>query len=136
MTYFVLASLLLTVGVGVLTLVRWLSHRGATFPTRLIVTHVGTAVLALGCWITFMLGDRVLWAWLTLGVLTLANIVGDTILTGRFRAISGVTTSSLTDYGRAVVAVVTGKRPAAPTLHALGAGVTYFATLAAAVIAT
>jgi hypothetical protein len=137
-TYFVLLAWLFTAGAGALSLFAWLGRRRATskFPTRLMVAHVGTAVVVLALWVAFMSTESAGWAWAAFGVLNLNNGLGDAILTGRFRGVTAIRSTWWRDYRRAVVAVLRGRRPPAPTLHALAGGVTFFGTLAACLIVT
>ena len=101
-----------------------------------MVSHIGNAVVVLVLWVIFMSTDSAGWAWAAFGVLNVNNGLGDAILTGRFRRITAIRSTWWRDYRRAVVAVFRGRRPPAPTLHALAGGVTYFGTLAACLIAT
>ena len=138
MPYSVLLAWLLTAGAGALALLAWLRRRRPTsrFPTRLVVSHIGTAAAVLALWVIFLPTDAAGWAWAAFGVLNVTNGLGDAILTGRFRRMTAIRSTWWRDYRRAVVAVLRGRRPPAPTLHALAAGVTYFGTLAACLIAT
>jgi len=136
-----LAGWLLGATVGTAMLVRWLRwHRAvrsaSSRPPRLVFAHLATALGGLMVWVAYLATGRPhALAWAAFAVLTLNNILGDTLLTRGWRQrhhASGTTGSSRRrDYLRAVVETLRGRRPVA-TLHALLAGVTYFLVLFAA----
>jgi len=135
------AGWLLGATVGTAMLVRWLRwHRAvrsaSSRPPRLVFVHLATALGGLMVWVAYRATGRPhALAWAAVAVLTLNNILGDTLLTRGWRQrhhASGTTGSSRRrDYLRAVVETLRGRRPVA-TLHALLAGVTYFLVLFAA----
>jgi len=135
------AGWLLGATVGTAMLVRWLRwHRAvrsaSSRPPRLVFAHLATALGGLMLGVAYLATGRPhALAWAAFAVLTLNNILGDTLLTRGWRQrhhASGTTGSSRRrDYLRAVVETLRGRRPVA-TLHALLAGVTYFLVLFAA----
>jgi hypothetical protein len=129
---------LLTAAAEGLSLLQWVRRRRAAsrFPTPLVVWHIGTAVAVLTLWIVYLATDSIGWAWGAFAVFNVTNGLGDTISTGRFRDLTGLRSGWWRDYGRAVTAVLKGRRPPAPTVHALAAGVVYFGTLAACLMGT
>lgn len=136
--YLALGGWLVTGVVGIVVLIQWLRrHRaGRRFPTRLVLSHLVTAVVGIGLWAWFVASDRLLAGWLTFAALNVINGFGDAILTGRVRALTGVGPSWWKDYSRALRRVAAGRHPPLATLHAVLAGVTYFSTLVACVLAT
>ena len=119
-----LVSWALSILVGVVVLVQWWRRRGGRFPTVIVLSHIATALLGLYFWIGFVLGDGALRAWLALVVLSVNNGLGDAILTGRFRAVSGTVGSWRQDYGSAFKGLLQGRRPKMASVHAILAGVT------------
>lgn len=137
MPYLALASWLVTAALGVIALGRWLRRRpGSPVPTRLVAGHVGAVVLGLALWVTYLVTDRLLVAWLTFVVVNVNNGLGDAIMLGRYRAIAGIGGSWVRDYGRALGAVLTGKYPPLGAAHGVLGGVTLFTTLAACAVGT
>jgi len=135
MSTIVLGLWAVTAAFGVVALTRWVRRRrpGSHFPVRLVVSHVGTATLTVASWIVFMATSVVAWAWVAMAIVTVNNVLGDRILTGRFRAVNG--SRSGRDYGQAVLEILRFRRPLASG-HALIAGVMYFTTLATCIIET
>ena len=136
-----LAGWLLGATVGTAMLMRWLRwHRAvrsaSSRPPRLVFVHVATALGGLLLWVAYLATGRPhALAWTAFAVLTLNNVLGDTLLTRGWRqrhhASAATGSSRRRDYFRAVVETLRGRRPVA-TLHALLAGVTYFLVLFAA----
>ena len=126
-----LVSWALSILVGVAVLVQWWRRRGGRFPTLIVLSHIATALLGLYFWIGFVLGDGALWAWLAFAVLGVNNGLGDAILTGRFRAVSGTMGTWRQDYGSAIKSLVQGRRPKMASIHAILAGVTSVLVLVA-----
>jgi hypothetical protein len=118
---------------GIAVLVMWLRKRrsGTRFPTVLVVSHVVTAFLGLYFWIGFVNDDQARWAWITFVIMNANNAFGDSILTGRFRVVTGVSGTWWRDYGHAVRSLLRGQRPKPATIHALLAGATYVVVLVA-----
>lgn len=131
--YFVLGAWLLQSAAGVVLLVGWIGgrHHAAT-----VLSHIGLSAVALGPWIAFLVTDEVVWGWVALGLITVANSLGDSLLRTRWRHATGIRSSFLRDYAGAVGAVLTNRLPPAVVFHALWAGVVYFAALAACVVAS
>jgi hypothetical protein len=138
MSYVVLVLWLLAAAVGAMVLLQWLRRRrpGSAFPARLVTAHLGTAVAGLSLWVGHLATGRLILAWLAFAVLNVTNGIGDAILTGRWRALAGAGPSWIADYRRAVVGVLKGRHPRSATLHALLAGLTFFSTLVACLVAT
>lgn len=114
-----------------------LSRRvGGGRPSSLVVSHVGLSVAALGCWAAFVGTDAVVWGWAAFVLVTVVNAVGDTMLIGRSRRLSGRSGSFRADYGAAIGATLRGRLPRRVTFHALFAGAAYFAALAACLVAS
>ncbi|WP_019875755.1 hypothetical protein [Sporichthya polymorpha] len=132
MAYFVLAAWLLQAVVGVVLLVGWNRHRQQA---GVMLGHVTFSVGGLVPWVAFLVTDRALWGWVALGLITAGNTLGDEVLRGRWRRLSGQQSSLLRDYGAAIGAAVTGRFPPPVTFHALFAGVVYFAALIACLTA-
>jgi len=133
-----LVAWLLTASAGIVVLAAWLRgrRRGARFPARLVGLHLVTGVAGLSLWLGHVFAGSLSAGWLAFAVLNVNNGLGDAILTGRVRAVAGVRSTWLRDYGRALGAVLRGRRPPVAVFHGLAAGVTYFLTLAACVLAT
>jgi hypothetical protein len=132
----VLWALTLLMGIVVLTV--WLRKRraGSRFPTVVVILHIVTALLGLYFWIGFVVDGQAKWAWITFVIMNVNNLLGDAILTGRFRALSGTIGSWWRDYGQAVRSLLRGERPRPATLHATLAGATYVVVLIGAVQAS
>jgi hypothetical protein len=122
-----------TLLMGIVTLTVWLRkrHAGSRFPTVIVVLHIVTALLGLFFWIGFVMDGQARWAWTTFVVMNVNNLLGDAILTGRFRALSGTIGSWWRDYAQAIRSLLRGQRPKPATLHASLAGVTYVVVLIA-----
>jgi hypothetical protein len=133
MAFFALAAWIIqgAVGVGLLP-DRLRGRRDAST----VLSHVGISAGALGPWIAFLVTDDVAWAWVALGLITVGNSLGDALLRKRWRHLCGNRSSFLRDYAGAVHAVLTGRMPARVAVHALFAGVVYFAALASCVTAS
>lgn len=133
MTVVVLVVWLVQAAAGVALLSRRLAQGR---PSSLVVGHVGLSLLALACWAGFVATDAVAWGWVAFALVTAVNTVGDAMLVGRSRRLSGSSGSFWGDYGAAIRATLRGRLPRSVTFHALFAGVAYFAALAACVVAT
>jgi hypothetical protein len=138
MAYAALVTILVMALTGALVLLNWVRRRrpGSRFPTRLVVSHVGSASAALVLWVGYLAFDRIALAWTAFVVLNATNALGDAILTGRWRALAGVGPSWIRDYGRAVMSVIRGQRPAVALVHGFLAGVTFLITLVACIAGT
>lgn len=134
MSYIVLVAWLVQASVGVLLLTGWLRH-GRPHP-RVVVTHVTLSVLGVACWITYVLTDRVLWAWVALLLITVGNGFGDTMLLRRTRSMGGSHLSTVNAYKLALRSMFKGRLPFRVSFHAVFAGVVYFSTLAVCIAAT
>lgn len=121
---------------GATALLLWLRARrpGSPFPTRLVVSHVGCALVGLSLWVAFLTSGSLWWAWTAFAVLTVGNVLGDLMLTGNFRAVSG-RSRGWSDYGAAIAETLRFRRPI-PSLHALVGGVLYFTALATCIAAS
>lgn len=133
MAYFVLAAWILQGTVGVGLLAGWLGGRRNA---STVLGHVGISVGALGPWIAFLATGDVGWGWAALGLITVGNSLGDSLLRNRWRRLTGVRSSFLRDYAGAAHAVLTRRLPTPVVFHALFAGVVYFAALASCVEAS
>jgi hypothetical protein len=134
MSYVVLVAWLVQATVGVLLLTGWFRH-GRAYP-RVVVTHVILSVLGVACWITYVLADRVLWAWAALLLITVGNGFGDNVLLRRTRRMGGSHLSTVNAYKLAIRSIFSGRLPFRVGFHAVFAGVVYFSTLAVCVVAT
>ena len=117
MSYVVLVAWLVQAAVGVLLLTGWLRH--GRIHSRVIVTHVTLSVLGVACWITYVLSDRVLWAWVALLLITIGNGFGDNILLRRTRAMGGSHLSTVNAYRlalRSIRAMTRNPRASSATL--------------------
>ena len=130
MTLVVLVVWLVQAASGVALLSRRLGHGR---PSSLVVSHVGLSTVAIGCWAAFVLTGGVVWGWVAFGLVTAVNTVGDAMLVGRSRRLTGSRGSFAADYGAAIRATLRGRLPRRVTFHALFAGVAYFAALAACI---
>jgi hypothetical protein len=121
---------------GLTALIVWLRGRrpGSRFPVALVSWHVACALCGLALWGAFLAVGSVWWAWGAFGVLTVGNVLGDLMLTGRFRAVAG-RSRGWSDYGAAIGETLRFRRPI-PSLHALVGGVLYFLTLATCIVAS
>lgn len=133
MTVLVLVVWLVQAASGVALLSRRLAHGR---PSSLVVSHVGLSVAALACWAAFTGTGAVAWGWVAFALVTAVNTVGDTMLIGRSRRLSGRSGSFRADYGAAIRATLRGRLPRRVTFHALFAGAAYFTALAACLVAT
>jgi hypothetical protein len=131
--YFVLAAWVFQGAVGVRLLVGWLGGRRNA---STVLSHAGLSVGALGPWIAFLATADVVWGWMALGLITVGNTLGDSLLRNRWRRLTGIRSSFVRDYAGAVHAVLTGRLPVPVVVHALFAGVVYIAALAACVAAS
>jgi lipid-binding SYLF domain-containing protein len=129
--YFVLAAWILQGAVGVRLLAGRLRQRG----TWTVLGHVGLSVGGLGPWIAFLETDDAVWGWAALGLITVGNSLGDSLLRKRWLRMGRVSSSFLRDYAAAVRAVLMGRMPTFVVFHALFAGVVYFSAVAACVAA-
>jgi hypothetical protein len=138
MAYVALVAILIMVLTGGLVLLNWLRKRrpGSRFPARLVVSHVGSAAVAVVLWGGYLVSGRVALAWIAFAVLNLTNALGDAILTRRWRALAGAGPSWIRDYGRAVMSVLRGQRPPVALVHGGMAGVTFLLTLIACIAGT
>ncbi|MGH3352070.1 MAG: hypothetical protein ACRDPS_15490 [Nocardioides sp.] len=134
MTYFVLVAWLVQATVGVLLLTGWFRHGRSR--SRVVITHVALSVIGLALWVTYVLGDQVLYAWGALVMITIGNGFGDNLLLRRARAMGGRHLSVVDAYGVALRAIFRGRLPAFVAFHAVFAGVVYFTALAACILET
>ncbi|MGY0387699.1 hypothetical protein ACWZJV_12070 [Nocardioides sp. WG-D5] len=134
MSYVVLVAWLVQAAVGVLLLTGWLGH-GRAHP-RVAITHVTLSVLGVASWITYVLTDRVLWAWAAFALITIGNVFGDTMLLRRTRSMGGSHLSTVNAYRLALRSMFKGRLPLRVSFHAMFAGVVYFSTLAICIVAT
>lgn len=118
---------------GLVVLVLWLRKRrpGAQFPTVVVSLHVITALLTLYFWIGFVNDGQARWAWTAFVIMNVNNLLGDAILTGRVRTLTGTVGAWWRDYVAAVRSLIRGQRPKPATLHALLAGAVYIVVLIA-----
>lgn len=105
-------------------------------PPALVVGHVGLSVVAIACWVAFVVTGAVGWGWTAFGLVTAGNTVGDLLLVGRSRRLAGEHGAFFADYGAAIRATLRGRLPRRVTFHALFAGAAYFTALGACVAAT
>jgi hypothetical protein len=103
---------------------------------RAVAVHASVSVGALGLWLSFVTTHQVGWGWAAFGALTVGNGVGDALLVRRSRRALGQGPSGRADYGAAIRGVFAGRFPRLVTFHALFAGIVYFGSLAACVVAT
>ncbi len=134
MSYVVLVAWLVQAAVGVLLLTSWLGRRRT--PPRTVVTHVTLSVLGVASWITYVLADRLLWAWVALGLITVGNAFGDMVLLRRTRAMGGSHLSTVNAYRLALRSMFKGRLPLRVSFHAMFAGVVWFSTLAVCIVET
>ncbi|MFE3997784.1 hypothetical protein ACFX43_03155 [Nocardioides sp. YIM B13467] len=134
MSYVVLVAWLVQAAVGVLLLTGWLRH-GRTHP-RIVVTHVALSVLGVASWITYVLTDRVLWAWAAFVLIAIGNGFGDNMLLRRTRRMGGSHLSTVNTYKLALRSMFKGRLPFRVSFHAMFAGVVFFSTLAVCIIET
>ncbi|NGN91561.1 hypothetical protein G5C66_02245 [Nocardioides sp. KC13] len=134
MTYVVLVAWLVQAAVGVLLLTGWLRRgRGRT---PIVLSHVVASVLGVASWITYVLTDRVLWAWAAIVLITIGNSFGDMMLLRRARAMGGRHLSTVNAYMVALRSMFKGRLPLRVSFHAVFAGVVYFSTLAVCIVDT
>src|SRR5690349_12317317 len=123
------------VGFGLWQLVGW--RRSPQRPPAVVYTHLTTALSGLALWISFMVTDNALLAWLTFAVLFLNNELGDRVL--RFgwgsRHPTRVT-RTWRDRAAANWEIIRFGRSAGVTVHAWLAGVVFFSVLGTAIAAT
>lgn len=124
-----LALLLVTGSLGLNALLRWLRRPGAHLPVPIVTVHVLAAVATVGLWLLWLGTRRGEWAWSAFGAMNLNNLMGDAMLTRRWRDAVG-RRAWWHDYWRGLRAIYTGHRPSG-TVHLWAAGLTYVVLLAA-----
>ncbi|GGR46285.1 hypothetical protein J2S40_003669 [Nocardioides luteus] len=134
MSYVVLVAWLVQAAAGAVLLTGWLRH-GRVYP-RIVLTHVAISVIAVACWITYVLTDRVLWGWVAFGLLNIGNALGDTMLLRRTRRLGGSHLSTINAYKLAVRSIFKRRLPVRVGFHAIFAGVVYFSSLAICLVDT
>lgn len=130
MSYLVLVTWLIQSAVGVSLFVSWWQYGRRGSPT--VTIHVSAALVGLTLWITFIVTDALLPAWLAFAAITLGNGFGDAMMVRRHRRVAGASAS----YGSAIVAALRGRMPPRVTFHACFAGVVYFLCLGVCIGAT
>jgi hypothetical protein len=133
MEYLVLAAWVAQGAVGLRMTLRWRAQSRLS-PAALV--HVTVSVTGLALWLVFAVSGDVAWGWLALGLLTVGNGFGDSLLVGRSRQQKGERSTVVADYPAAIRAVLTGRMPGDVTFHAVFAGVVYFGALAVCVVAS
>lgn len=128
MALVMLVPWLLQAAVGLVLLRR--GRRGA-----LVVGHVGLSLVGLALWVGFAVAGQEALGWSAFGLLTVGNVLGDTMLVQRSRRALGTGASGRADYLAAIRSVFAGLFPRPVTFHALFAGVVYFGSLAACLVA-
>ncbi len=133
MEYLVLAAWVVQGAVGLTMAARWRAQSRLSTAARI---HVAVSVAGLALWAAFAVTGDVPWGWCALGLLTVGNGFGNSLLVGRSRRLTGERSTVSADYPAAIRAVLAGRMPRTVTFHAVFAGVVYFGALAACVVAS
>ncbi|MGO1835538.1 hypothetical membrane protein [Actinomycetales bacterium JB111] len=129
----VLVALVATAVLGVTSLVLWRRHGAAGFPTAKVAAHVTLQVVSIALWVVFLLTTSPWLAWLTFGVITAGQVVGDLLMFASYRARRRV--DRVGSYLAAAGELLRFSRPI-PALHALIGAVGWFGMLLACLLAT
>lgn len=135
MKYIILGAWVIQAVAGSTLLSRWARHaRGAN--TSTVLTHVVIMLACVAGWVTFVVTETVLWAWLSWGVLAVGIPFGEVQMVGRIRHHRGETSPGMRDYGHAIRGVFTGALPSLVAFHAMFSAVVFFGSLGVAIGAT
>ena len=121
-----------TMAFGLRQLIGW--RRSPQRPPAVVYRHLATAVTGLALWITFVLTDRALLAWLAFAVVFLNNELGDRVLAFGWRSRHpSRATGTWRDRGPANWEIIRFGRSPGVTAHAWLAGATFFSVLGTAI---
>lgn len=129
----VLLFLLITVLLGVASLMRWRRHRAADFPTKRIMAHVALQGMSILLWIVFLVTTQTWVAWVSFAVITTGQVFGDFLMFASYRARHRV--AKVGNYATVAKDVLGFKRPI-PALHAIVGALGWFSMLAVCVVAS
>lgn len=129
----VLCLLLATVVLGLLSLGKWLRVDAASAPAPKIAAHIILQVTSVALWVSFVVTANVWLAWVSFGVITAGQVVGDLLMFVSYRARHRLTGS--VRY-LAVAGDVLGFSRPTPALHAIVGALGWFTMLATCVVAS
>jgi len=128
-----LVLLVAAASLGLASLLGWLRHPEAAFPTAKAVTHLALQLVAIAVWVAFVVSGAVAAAWAAFVIITLGQVFGDLLMFASYRARRpGVAQPGYLAVGGDVLSF---RRPV-PAMHALVGALAWFGMLAICIAAT